>query len=120
MRSFQHYNVIFFCFLIKKLLTIGDDRFVELNFSIPWPSGIQVDKVSIDDNHHHRIGRLQHSSVSIRPHWRIIHLLENVLNSEECLGLLTDAIQYSRWNQGRHIDYYIRPTSDISIDKLVS
>ena len=92
-----------------------------VNLTISWPSGIMVDSVTDGEGNVFRIGRLQNSAVSLRPKWQQANLKENILTKEECDDLIARSETYSKvhgWSKGRHIDYAVRPTKDLPIEKV--
>jgi hypothetical protein len=97
-------------------------KFVDYEFSIPYPSGIIVDKVETD-NKTYRIARLQQNAVRLRPAWSEVYLLEKVFGYFECKILIETANKHANefgWSKGRHIDYGIRPTDDLPLNKILS
>lgn len=52
----------------------------DITLSIPYPSGILIDSVNINDTIL-RIGRLQYNAISLRPQWAPIYILESLLSS---------------------------------------
>lgn len=88
---------------------------------IPYPSGIQVDKVVGSSGQEFRFGRLQHNSISIRPNWSTIKAAEGVFTESECKDIVAQAEQHAErfgWSEGRHIDYDVRPTQDLPVQAI--
>lgn len=106
-------------FLLKAALSTATTRSTVIEMRIPWPSGIQVDKVQDASGGEHRFGRLQQNSVSLRPEWQAVNLVENVFSVDECKAIINQAEKHAKsfgWSKGRHIDYDIRPTKDLPVD----
>lgn len=98
-------------------LTVGEI----IKLTLPYPSGIQVDKVVDSAGKEFRFGRLQHNSIEIRPQWRSINVVENVFSKGECKDIIQRAEVHAGmfgWSEGRHIDYDIRPTQDLPVDVI--
>jgi hypothetical protein len=90
-----------------------------VKLTIPYPSGIQVDKVTNSAGREFRFGRLQHNSIEIRPQWSSINIVEGVFSTAECEDIINRAETHASkfgWSQGRHVDYDIRPTQDLPVD----
>jgi hypothetical protein len=101
----------------------GEVETEDVHLTIPFPSGIIIDRVEPMPNWIYRFGRLQHNSVKLRPEWSEVTLVENVLNAQDCQELINKAEEYAMtrpngWNSTRHIDHAIRPVDDVSIDQL--
>lgn len=97
--------------------TVTRRETVRLN--IPWPSGIQIDKITGSDGNTFRFGRLQRNAISLRPGSERIFLINGVLSLEECAELVAKAERYAGrygWSKGRHVDYSIRPTRDLPVE----
>jgi len=111
-------SVIAFVLLISYVLT----KEIELEFDIPWPSGIMVDRVQHPQtNDIYRFGRLRHSTVGVRPEWSDVHIIENVISPQEGKMLIDRAEEYAEehgWSKGRHVDYFVRPTKDLPFKTL--
>lgn len=110
--------------LLCLLLCCALSKEVEVDLTIPWPSGIMVDRLADPHSHSQRIyrfGRLQHSAISLRPQWAGIHALEGVLSREQAADLIQRAEAHAAqhgWIKGRHVDYAIRPTKDLPVRVL--
>ena len=95
---------------------------IELLLEIPMPSGIIIDRVEDPtDGGIYRFGRLRHSSVSIRPEWTGINVVEDVLTPSESKMIIDSAESFAKehgWSKGRHVDYGIRPTKDLPMRSL--
>lgn len=92
-----------------------------VKITIPWPPGIEIDKVTDNQGRTYRFGRLQHNSISLRPHWGGIHVVDEVLSSEECESIIKRAESFGSnfgWSKGRHVDYGIRPTKDLPLEVI--
>ena len=50
----------------------------DMLLSIPFPSGILVDKIIVN-NTMLRVGRLQYNTISLRPQWSSLYILESLL-----------------------------------------
>jgi len=90
---------------------------------IPYPSGIQVDKVEGSSGQVFRFGRLQHNSISIRSEWSGVKVAEDVFTVSECEDIVSQAEQYAEqygWSKGRHIDYDVRPTQDLPVQAVLN
>lgn len=106
-------------FSLKTALSTAITQSTVIEIRIPWPSGIQVDKVQDASGGEYRFGRLQHNGVSLRPEWQAVNLVENVFSVEECKSIINQAERHAKafgWSKGRHIDYDIRPTKDLPVD----
>eukprot|EP01038_Epipyxis_sp_PR26KG_P005959 gene5959-8212_t len=98
-------------------------KLVTLQIRIPWPSGILVDKAIDNEGRSFRVGRIQHNTVRMRPQWKSIYQLNNLLSTEMCSNIIETAESYASqngWSKGRHIDYIIRPTKDLSVSTIFS
>jgi hypothetical protein len=129
-------NIYIFLFCINILLynfcyTYSDDiidsnkesQLIEMN--IPFPSGILIDKVYLnnDEDSSLRIGRLQFNSVQLRPEWKDIHLIDDILSIEEVNNIIKESELYALkngWSKNRHIDYKVRPTQDLPLQQVYS
>lgn len=92
-----------------------------IKLTMPWPSGIQIDKVSDAQGRTYRFGRLQHNAISLRPLWSPVNVVEGVLSEVECNDVIRRAERYAEqfgWSKGRHIDYDVRPTQDLPVPVL--
>ena len=92
-----------------------------LTFNIPWPSGIQVDKMVDRHGKIFRFGRLLHNAISLRPEWSSINTVDKVFSDEECDEIIRKAENYADkfgWSKGRHIDYDVRPTKDLPVNVI--
>lgn len=101
--------------------TDGSELFQVIPMEIPWPSGIIMEKVLDSEGRVHRIGRLLHSAISIRPQWASVHVLEGVLNTAQCRGIVVAAEEHVAehgWPTQRHVDYAIRPTFHLPMQTL--
>lgn len=90
-------------------------------FSIKWPSGIQVDKMTDKNGKVFRFGRLLHNAISLRPEWSSVNVVDNVFTFEECDDIIQKAENYAArfgWSKGRHIDYDVRPTKDLPVSVI--
>lgn len=110
------------CQLLFALFIIvhGDESKV-FKLTLPYPSGIQVDTVADANGRTFRFGRLQHNAISIRPQWRSVNVIENVLSKDECQRIIDKSENYASqygWSKGRHIDYDIRPTQDLPLNVI--
>lgn len=104
--------VIEFCIAVE---------FETIKLSIPWPSGIQIDKVSDAQGRTYRFGRLQHNAISLRPAWSSVNVIDDVFTASECSEIIRLAEYYAGqfgWSKGRHIDYDVRPTQDLPVQLL--
>lgn len=104
--------------VILNFESVGAVEFETLKLTIPWPSGIQIDKVHDNQGRTYRFGRLQHNAISLRPTWTSVDIVENVFDSTECSNIISKAEDYARrygWSKGRHIDYDVRPTQDLPV-----
>ena len=100
---------------------ITNRSLTSFQLTIPYPSGIEVDRVPQDGGMVLRIGRISHSAVALRPDWQGIHLLEEVLTKKECeniISLAEDHAAVHGWSRGRHIDYAIRPVRDLPVKSI--
>ena len=124
--------IVFLLQLLTRLLSIdyvkallADENtnrtLTSFQLTIPYPSGIEVDRVLQDGGMVLRIGRISHSAVALRPDWQGVHLLENVLTSKECENIIHLAEIHAAahgWSRGRHIDYSIRPVKDLPVKSI--
>jgi hypothetical protein len=91
--------------------------------TIPWPAGIEIDKVTDSEGRTYRFGRLQHNSIGLRPQLRPVSTVDAVFTGEECEAIVARADAHAAefgWSKGRHVDYDIRPTSDLPVEALYS
>jgi hypothetical protein len=109
-----------FCFLATQILS----KEIEFELEIPYPSGIYIDKVEDPlTGEIYRFGRLRLSTVKVRPPWEGIFVIEDVLNITEASTLINKAESHAQlygWSKGRHVDYHIRPTKDLSLSSFLS
>lgn len=92
-----------------------------VKLSIPWPPGIEIDKIADSEGRVYRVGRLQHNSISLPPQWQVINVVDRVFTAVECAAIIEKAELHASkfgWSKGRHIDYSVRPTSDLPIDAI--
>lgn len=99
----------------------SEDDYETINLRIPWPSGVVVDRVEDALGHIYRFGLIQYSAVQLRPAWQGVQLINNVLSAPQCMEIIRLAEVYANrygWSKGRHVDYNIRPTRDIPVEKI--
>lgn len=97
-------------------------RFELIQLRIPWPSGIIVERVIDSLGSYVRVGRMQHNAVQLRPHWAMMTVVvEKVLTSQDCTEIIErteDYVMKHGWPRGRHVDFNIRPTNDLPMDRI--
>jgi hypothetical protein len=107
---------------ILQLISVeGKRRFEVVQLDIPWPSGIQVDRMVDSQGRIYRFGRLQHNAITLRPHWSAIRIEEGILSTAESADIVKKAEDYAErfgWSKGRHVDYDIRPTKDLPVEVI--
>lgn len=115
-----HYIITVLLSILSLLLAKMSDR-EQIKMIIPYPSGIQVDKVIDSAGQVFRFGRLQHNSISIRPKMKTIKVVESVFSKDECRDIVAQAENHAKkygWSKGRHIDYDVRPTQDLPLHEI--
>lgn len=129
----KHKYIFLFCIniLLNVFCYIDDDK-IEINkksqlieMNIPFPSGIVIDKVYLNDDGEDslRIGRLQYNSIKLRPEWKDIHLIDDIFSIEESNNIIKESELYALkngWSKNRHIDYKVRPTQDLPLQQVYS
>ena len=84
------------------------DGYELIELKIPPPSGI-IFSEQIHEEVIHRIGRIEHSVISIRPSWAEIFGSKNVLQAQECKEIVQSAEEYAAinggWQTTRHATY---------------
>jgi len=96
-------------------------RFEYIQLRIPWPSGIIVERVVDSLGNYVRVGRMQHNAVQLRPQWSMTVVVEKVLTSQDCAEIIQRTEGYVSkhgWPRGRHVDFHIRPTNDLPMDRI--
>lgn len=97
---------------------------IEVDLQIGFPSGIYIDRVENPETGDiYRFGRLRHSTVAVRPNWEGIYVVEDVLSVKDTQSIIRTAEAHAKehgWSKGRHVDYAIRPTKDLSMDTILS
>jgi hypothetical protein len=94
-----------------------------VNLSIPWPSGIIVNKVEDREGNVLRLGLVQHNVISLRPAWNGIHVFEHLFNTSQCNDIIVKAeeqVSAIGWPIGRHVDFVVRPTNDLPLHAFLS
>lgn len=95
-----------------------------LDLDIAWPSGIYIDRVVNHENGEvYRFGRLKYSQVDLRPAWKNIYVVEDVLTVGAAYKLMKRVEDYAKdhgWSKQRHVDYNIRPTKDLSVQTVLN
>ena len=96
-------------------------RFEFIQLKIPWPSGIIVERVMDSFGSYVRVGRMQHNAIQLRPLWMMTVVVEKVLTSQDCIEIIQrtdDYVMKHGWPRGRHVDFNIRPTNDLPMDRI--
>lgn len=96
-------------------------RFEFIHLKIPWPSGIIVERVMDSLGSYVRVGRMQHNVIQLRPQWAMTVVVEKVLTSQDCTEIIqrtNDYVMKHGWPKGRHVDFNIRPTNDLPMDRI--
>eukprot|EP00981_Chlorochromonas_danica_P007677 scaffold1863_cov166-Ochromonas_danica.AAC.2 len=109
-------------FLTIESLGCTSFREEELVLTLPWPSGIIIDRLQDPVTKQiYRFGRLQHNAISLRPAWSSIYVLPDVVTKqqvEDVLRRTEDHVAKKGWMSHRHVDYDVRPTQDLPLHLL--
>jgi hypothetical protein len=127
-RGLLQYIRVFFLFLC--VATTNHARHVEkkekireIEITIPFPSGIRIDRIEPVESWIYRFGRLQHNSINLRPEWAAVHEVEDVLTPAACKKLikLAEKVAAARpegWNSSRHVDFTVQSVSNVPVDQI--
>ena len=118
--KFDMFIFIILSILIQFNNSTGYNIKEDIQVVIPFPSGIIVDKVVINDIIY-RVGRLQYNSVNLRPNWSSLFIYESLLSPSIVDDIILRFNQYvniNGYNKYRHIDYETRPTQDVQLEQI--
>ena len=91
-----------------------------VNLSVPRPYGIYVaHHLNPVTNKPMRVAFLEHSLISLRPNWAVVHPIRNVFSPIECELVIQAAEDYASnnggWKTKRHNHY---PTTDLPLKDI--